>query len=339
MDINQLNKVARAMVAPGKGILAADESMGSIEKKFAKINLPSTEENRRAYRDMFFTTPGMEEFISGVILFDETIRQKSADGRLFVEILQKNGVIPGIKVDGGLEVMSDSPNEKLTKGLEGLADRLKDYAALGAKFAKWRVEIAVDEVLPSEKFVQENNRRMAEYCRLCQEAGIVPIPEPEVMMNGSNTLERCAEVSEAVLKSLFQELSKAGVLLEGVILKTNMVIPGQKSGQIASPEQIAKATIEVYNKSVPKTIPGIVFLSGGQSSVEATVNLNAVSQLGKQLWPISFSFGRALQDDALKAWQGKAENIDLGKKAFYHRVKMNGLATLGKYSAEMEKNT
>lgn len=336
-QIAELNKIAKQMIAPGKGILAADESMGSIEKKFAKINLPSTEENRQAYRDMFFTTPGMEEFISGVILFDETIRQKAVDGTPFVQLLQSNGVLPGIKVDQGLEPMADSPNEKVTKGLVGLADRFKEYASLGAKFSKWRVELAVSDVLPTDNAIVENNRRLAEYAKLSQEAGIVPMVEPEVMMNGENTMERCAEVSEKVLTSLFQELEKAGVALEGTILKTNMSIPGQKSGQTVTPDQIGEATLQVYNKTVPKELPGIVFLSGGQSSLEATANLSAVSLKGKQPWPISFSFGRALQDDALRIWQGKPENVPAGQKAFYHRANMNSLALLGKYSEELEK--
>jgi len=333
---DELNAIAKQMVAPGKGILAADESMGSIEKKFAKINLPSTEESRQAYRDMFFTTPGIEEFISGVILFDETIRQKAVDGTPFVQLLERKAVLPGIKVDQGLEPMTDSPDEKVTKGLEGLADRFKEYAALGGKFAKWRAELAVSDILPTDKSIQENNRRLAQYAKFSQEAGIVPMVEPEVMMNGENTMERCAEVSEKVLTSLFEELEKAGVALEGTILKTNMSIPGQKSGQTATPEQIAEATLRVYNKTVPKNIPGIVFLSGGQSSTEATRNLNAVTKMGSQPWPISFSFGRALQDDALKAWQGKSENLAAGQKAFYHRLKMNGLALQGKYSEELE---
>ncbi|OGE83994.1 MAG: fructose-bisphosphate aldolase [Candidatus Doudnabacteria bacterium RIFCSPHIGHO2_01_FULL_49_9] len=336
-QINELNSIAKQMVVSGKGLLAADESMGSIEKKFAKINIPSTEENRQVYRDMFFTTPGMEEFISGVILFDETIRQNAVDGTPFVKLLQSKGVLPGIKVDQGLEPMTDSPDEKVTKGLDGLADRLKEYAALGAKFSKWRVELAVSDVLPTDKCIQENNRRLAQYAKLSQEAGIVPMVEPEVMMNGENTMERCAEVSERVLTSLFEELEKAGVALEGTILKTNMAIPGQKSGQSVTPDQIAEATLRVYNKTVPKNLLGIVFLSGGQSSLEATANLSAVSKQGKQPWPISFSFGRALQDDALKTWLGKPENMQAGQKAFYHRAKMNSMALLGKYSDEMEK--
>lgn len=336
-QIAELNKIAKQMVAPGKGILAADESMGSIEKKFAKINLPSTEESRQAYRDMFFTTPGMEEFISGVILFDETIRQKAVDGTPFAELLKSKGILPGIKVDQGLEPIPDSPDEKQTKGLDGLADRFREYASLGAKFSKWRAELAVSDTLPTDNAIAENNRRLAQYAKLSQEAGIVPIVEPEVMMNGENTMERCAEVSERVLTSLFEELEKAGVAIEGTILKTNMAIPGQKSGQTVTPEQIAEATLRVYNKTVPKNLPGIVFLSGGQSSLEATANLNAVAKKGVQPWPISFSFGRALQDDALKIWMGRPENVEVGRKAFYHRAKMNHLALLGKYSEEMEK--
>ncbi|MDP3741511.1 MAG: class I fructose-bisphosphate aldolase [bacterium] len=337
MNTTELNKIARAMVAPGKGILAADESMGSIEKKFKKIDLSSTEENRRVYRDLFIATPGMEEFISGVILFDETIRQKALDERLFVEVLRTKGVIPGIKVDGGLEAMVDSPNEKVTKGLDGLADRLKEYFSSGARFTKWRAEIYISETLPTEQNILENSRRLAEYSRLSQEAGLVPIPEPEVMMKGNHTLEKCAEVSEVVLRSLFEELKKAGVALEGIILKTNMAIPAQESGQSATPEEIAQATLSVFSKSVPSSVAGIVFLSGGQSEKEATINLDAVSKQGRQPWPISFSYGRALQDSALMIWKGEPGNVESARKAFYHRAKMNSLARQGKYSVDLEK--
>jgi fructose-bisphosphate aldolase class I len=280
----------------------------------------------------------MEEFISGVILFDETIRQNASDGRSFVEVLRTKGVLPGIKVDMGLGPMTDSPDEKVTKGLEGLAARLKEYAGLGAKFTKWRAEISIGDGLPTMNNIAENNRRLAEYSKLSQLAGLVPMPEPEVMMKGNHTMEHCAEVSTVVLKSLFEELGKVGVILEGTILKTNMAIPAKESGQAASPEEIAKATLRVYNECVPKTIAGVVFLSGGQSEVQATANLNAVSKQGKQSWPISFSYGRALQDTALKTWDGKAENIAAAQKKFYHRAKMNGLATLGKYSQQEENN-
>ncbi len=336
MNKEALRQIAKQMVRPGKGILAADESLGTIEKRFAKINLPSTEENRRAYREMLFTTPGVEEFISGVIMFDETVHQKASNGTLFVEILQKEGIIPGIKVDEGTEAMPGSPNEKVTKGLEGLPARLPHYYEMGARFAKWRAVITIGEGLPTAENITENNRRLAGYARLCQEAGLVPMVEPEVLMDGSHTMARCEEVTEAVLTSLFGELAKRGLVLEGTILKTNMVLPGKESGEAATPQQIAAATLAVLKKSVPEQIPGIAFLSGGQSEIEATANLNAINKTGRQPWALSFSYGRALQDSTLKTWNGKAENAPAAQKKFYHRARMNSLAVQGKYTSQDE---
>lgn len=336
-DKEDLELTAEAMVAPGKGILAADESLGTIEKRFTKINLPSTEENRRAYRELLFTTPGVEEFISGVILFDETIRQKASTGVALVEILKGKGIIPGIKVDQGTESPPGSPNEKLTRGLDGLAARLHEYASLGARFTKWRAVITIGEGLPSAENIAENNGRLAEYARLCQESGLVPMVEPEVLMDGAHSMQRCEEVTLATLKSLFEELHKQGVFLEGTILKTNMVLPGKESGEQVTPEQIAEASLRVLKKTVPEAIPGIAFLSGGQSEIEATVNLNAMNKLGPQPWALSFSYGRALQDSALKTWNGKSENIAAAQQKFYHRAKMNSLATEGEYTEQSEK--
>lgn len=335
-NLNELRKIANQMVVPGKGILAADESSGTIEKKFAKIGVPSTEDNRRSYRELFFTTPGFEEFISGVILYDETLRQSASDGRTFVSILQKAGVLPGIKVDQGTKEMDGSPLEKVTKGLDGLPARLKEYVSLGAKFAKWRAVITIGEGLPTDANVRQNAKDLASYARACQEAGLVPIVEPEVLMDGSHTIDACEKASERTLRAVFEELEKAGVAPEGMILKTNMVIPGKESGAKAAPEIIAQKTTALFKKVLPSGLPGQAFLSGGQSEVEATANLNAMNVLGQFPWKLSFSYGRALQDSALKTWGGKAENIPSAKKAFYHRAKMNSLATLGKYSNEAE---
>lgn len=331
-----LNEIAKALVALGKGILAADESFPSIEKRFAKINLPSTEENRHAYRDMLLTTVGAEAAISGVILFDETIRQKAGDGTPFPVVLSQKGMLPGIKVDQGTEAMPNSPNEKVTKGLDGLAGRLAEYVKLGAKFTKWRAVITIGEGTPTDENIKENNRRLTEFAKLSQEAGLVPMVEPEVLMDGSHTMAKCEEISKKVLKDLFVQLKQAGVSLEGTILKINMAIPGKESGEKATPEQIAEATIRTFKESVPAEIGGIVFLSGGQSEVEATENLNAMNKAGKQPWELSFSYGRALQDSALKTWAGKAENVPAAQAAFYKRAKLNGLARQGKYSKEFE---
>ncbi len=336
---DSLQKVATALVAPGKGILAADESFGTIEKRFAKINLPSTEENRRSYREMFFTTPGIGNYISGVILFDETLRQKTAQGKQFVAVLNDAGVIPGIKVDLGTKEMdppAGGPNEKLTKGLEGLPERLKEYGALGAKFTKWRAVITIGDGTPTDANIRQNAKDLAAYARASQEAGLVPIVEPEVLMDGGHTLERCREVSEKTLAVVFEELKNAGVAFEGMILKTNMVIPGKESGAKVAPEVVAKETLALFKKILPDNLVGQAFLSGGQNEIEATENLNAINERGPFPWKFSFSYGRALQDSALKTWNGKIENVSAAQKIFAHRAQMNSLATLGKYKRGFE---
>ncbi|MEK7508154.1 MAG: class I fructose-bisphosphate aldolase [Patescibacteria group bacterium] len=337
--IQELKKIAGQMVEQGKGILAADESFGTIEKRFNKINLPSTEENRCAYREMLFAASGIGEYISGVIMFDETIRQSTKNGLKFPSILEKAGMLPGIKVDQGLQEMKESQNEKITTGLDGLIGRLKEYAALGAKFAKWRAVISIGERLPTESNIRRNAKDMAAYAIACQETGLVPMVEPEVLMDGSHTIEMCEEVSGRVLRAVFDELQKCGVAFEGMILKTNMVIPAKDSGQKTLPRQIAEATTRLFKKVLPSNLSGVVFLSGGQSEIEATENLNAMHLIGDVPWQLSFSYGRALQDSALKTWSGKAENTTAAQRVLVHRAKMNGLATLGKYSPDIEKNS
>ena len=330
-----LEKIARQMVTRGKGILAADESSSTIEKKFTKVGIPCTEATRREYRGLFFTSEGFGEYISGVILYDETIRQSHRDGRKLVSIIEDAGVLPGIKVDLGLKEMDGSPNEKITKGLEGLAERLKEYAGLDAKFAKWRAVINIGEGIPTDANIRQNAKDLAAYAKACQEAGIVPIVEPEVMMDGAHTIEKCEDASERTLKAIFEELKKANVALPGMILKTNMVLPGKENGK-ATPEEIALRTVNVFRRVLPDDLPGQAFLSGGQSEVEATENLNAINKMGPHPWNLTFSYGRALQDSALRAWGGKSENIPAAQKAFLHRAKMNSLATLGKYSTDLE---
>ncbi len=335
----ELNKIAQAMVAPKKGILAADESFSTIEKRFMKINLPSTEENRRAYREMLLTANGISEFISGIILFDETIRQKTQDGRTFVLALESAGIFPGIKVDQGTIAFEKSEQEKVTQGLIGLPERLKEYVSLGAKFAKWRAVILIDEQnnLPTEKNIRQNVKDLAQYAKDCQKAGLVPIVEPEVLMDGGHSIDKCAEITEKMLKYLFEELEKAGVAIKGTILKTNMVLPGKEITK-ATPADVAKATIDVLKKVLPDNLPGVVFLSGGQSEVEATENLSELNKTGSHPWQLSFSYGRALQDSALKIWNGKQENVKAAQVKFYHRAKMNSFARTGKYKKGLEKD-
>jgi len=325
------------MVVPGKGILAADESTGTCEKKFAKAGIPCTQDSRRAYRELFFTTPGFGEFISGVILYDETIRQSASNGKKFVDILKGVGILPGIKVDQGVKEMDGSPNEKVTKGLDGLPERLKEYAKLGAKFAKWRAVITIGEGLPTDANLRQNAKDLAAYAKDCQEAGLVPIVEPEVLMDGSHDISACRDASERTLTALFEELKSAGVAIDGIILKTNMVVPAKDCPKQATPEEIAEATLGLFKKVLPKELVGQAFLSGGQSEEEATANLDAINKKGPLPWKMSFSYGRALQNTALKTWNGKAENVPAAQKAFLHRAKMNSLATLGKYSKEMER--
>ncbi len=332
--LETLKKTAAAMVAPGKGILAADESTGTIEKRLAKINVPSTDETRRAYRQMLFTASGIGEYVSGVIMFDETFRGDASTGERFVSILEKAGMLPGIKVDQGTKEMEGSPEEKVTKGLDGLSARLAEYVSLGAKFAKWRAVITIGERIPTDANLRQNARDLAAYAKECQSAGLVPIVEPEVLMDWENGMKRCEEVSERNLTFVFEELAKAEVALEGMILKTNMVVPGKKSGEAMVPEKVAEATARLFRKALPDGLTGEAFLSGGQSEIEATENLNAIAKLGPFPWKLSFSYGRALQDSALKAWAGKEENVEAAQKILLHRAKMNGLATLGKYTGE-----
>ncbi len=333
--IAELSKIAKQMVAPGKGILAADESMKTVGKRFASIELENTEDNRRAFREMLLTAPGESQYISGVILHDETIRQTTSSGKTFVEILQAAGILPGIKVDLGL---IESGNEKLTTGLEGLDARLKEYVALGAKFCKWRSVVTIGEGMPTEENIRQNAKDLAAYALVCQQNSLVPMVEPEILLDGDHTLEQADAASEKVLTALFEELKSAGVALEGIILKTSMVLPGKDSAAKAAPEQVAEATLRVFKKVLPLELAGEAFLSGGQGDIEATQNLNAINQEKNLSWPLSFSFARALQDAATKAWMGKSENLEVAQNVFLHRAKMNSLASLGQYSAEMEQD-
>ena len=332
-----LEVTARALVAPGKGILAADESDGTIKKRFDSIEVESTEESRRAYRDLLFTTAGMEDHISGVILFDETIRQSSADGTSFSKLLEKKGVIPGIKVDKGAKPLALAEDETVTEGLDGLRDRLAEYVELGARFAKWRATYSIGEDLPSEYCVWVNAHALARYAALCQEAGLVPIVEPEVLQDGTHTIEESAKATGRVLQAVYQELHDQRVDIAGTLLKPNMVLSGYSADSRAGVEEVADATLDVLYKHVPASVPGIVFLSGGQTDEDASAHLNAMNARGSHPWQLSFSYGRALQAPALKAWRGDEANVQAAQDAFAHRARMNGLATSGEYSAELEK--
>jgi len=338
MNKQELIATAKALVAQGKGILAADESTGTIGKRLSSIDTPNTEENRRDYREMLFTTDGMEAFISGVILFDETLRQSGIDGTPFVKTLTAKGVIPGIKVDAGVKQLPGGlDGEKITEGLEGLGKRLAEYYELGARFAKWRAVIEIDDSRPSELCLKANAEALARYAALCQAANIVPIVEPEVLMDGDHTIERCEEVTGKALHALFVALKTHDVMLEGLLLKPNMVIPGLKCVRQASPDEVAAATLRCFREHVPAGVPGIVFLSGGQADDVATANLNAMNAAsGDKPWALSFSYGRALQAAALKAWGGKPANVTAAKHAFYHRAKLNGQAATGAYQPVME---
>jgi fructose-bisphosphate aldolase class I len=335
--IQDLETTAREIVAPGKGILAADESDGTIKKRFDSIDVESTEENRRSYREMLFTTPGIGDHISGVILFDETIRQSSADGTPFPELLRAAGVIPGIKVDKGAKPLAGSPEEKVTEGLDGLRERLEEYRELGARFTKWRAVIEIGDGTPTYHCIHANAHALGRYAALSQEAGLVPIVEPEVLMDGDHTIEQCYATTEWTLKETFQELFYQRVELEGTLLKPNMVLSGKDCPEQASVEEVAEATVRCLKASVPAAVPGIVFLSGGQSDEDATAHLNAMNARGPHPWELSFSYGRALQAPALKAWRGDPANMPAGQEAFGHRARMNGLARSGEYSEEMEK--
>ncbi len=337
MDLHKLEETAAAIVADGKGILAADESDGTIKKRFDSIEVESTEENRRAYRDLLFTTEGVEDYISGVILFDETIRQASTDGTPFPKLLESKGVIPGIKVDKGAKPLALAEGETVTEGLDGLRARLDEYRELGARFTKWRGVISIGETIPSEYCVWTNAHALARFAALSQEAGLVPIVEPEVLMDGDHSIERSFEVTSRTLHAVFTELRDQRVHPEGMLLKPNMVLSGYDRSDAASHEQVAHETVRCFKRHVPAAVPGIVFLSGGQSDEDATANLNAMNAIGPHPWQLSFSYGRALQAPALKAWGGKTENVEAAQRAYYHRAKMNGAARTGMYAPEMEK--
>jgi len=333
----ELHETARALVAEGKGILAADESDSTIKKRFDSIDLESTEENRRAYRDMLFTTPGVEEYISGVILFDETIRQSSVDGTPFPKLLDSKGIIPGIKVDKGAKALPLAEGETITEGLDGLRERLKEYYDLGARFAKWRATYSISDTLPSDYCIWTNAHALARYAALCEEANIVPIVEPEVLQDGTHTIERSYHVTCRVLDALYTELFDQRVDIFGTLLKPNMVLSGYDAPNRAGAGEVAEWTLKCFYKHVPAAVPGIVFLSGGQSDEDATAHLNAMNARGPHPWQISFSYGRALQAPAIKAWAGKPENVAAGQHAYYHRAKMNSAARTGMYAPEMER--
>ena len=336
MDIDQLNEIAIRMTAPGKGLLAADESTRTIGKRFDGIGLENTEDNRRNWREMLFrTTPAMTDHISGVILFDETIRQKAVDGTPLVQLITDAGAVPGIKVDAGAKALAGAEGETITEGLDGLRERLAEYYELGARFAKWRAVIDVNgEDIPSQYAVDVNVHALARYAALCQEANIVPIVEPEVLMDGDHSIERCYEVTEFTLKRLYAELFDQGVILEGTVLKPNMIVPGKKCADQASREEVAEMTVQCLLNSVPAAVPGIAFLSGGQSDEDATAHLNIMNEGFDLPWPLTFSYGRALQAAPLKAWGGS--NVEAGQKAFNHRARMNGLAALGEWNEGLE---
>ena len=334
----RLEDIAAAMVADGKGLLAADESSGTIKKRFDAIGVESTETNRRDYREMLFrATDAMRAHISGVILYDETIRQKAADGTPLVDLIKAAGAIPGIKVDKGAKPLAGFPGETITEGLDGLRERFAEYYGLGARFAKWRAVIDIASGIPTASAIAANCHALARYAALAQEAKIVPIVEPEVLMDGDHDIDTCYDVSKAVLMKLYEELYAARIVLEGTILKPNMVIAGKKSSRQSSAEEVAEKTVRLFRETVPVAVPGIAFLSGGQSDEEATANLNAINAIGPHPWKITFSYGRALQEAPQKAWSGKKENVAAGQRAFAHRAKMNGLAARGEWKEALEK--
>jgi fructose-bisphosphate aldolase class I len=339
MSATELATVAQAMVAPGKGILAADESTGTIEKRFTGIKVECTEQTRRAYRDMLFSARGLGDFISGVILYDETIRQKSNDGTAFVDLLAKNGILPGIKVDTGAKDLALCPEEKVTEGLDNLAKRCAEYVKLGAKFAKWRAVITIGADIPSSTCIAANAHALARYAAVCQAAGLVPIVEPEVLMDGNHTIERCEVVTEWTLNAVYEALYMNRIALEGSVLKPSMVISGKDCPRQAPVEEVAERTVRTLKRTVPGAVAGIAFLSGGQSDEVATAHLNAMNRMfaGKLPWSLSFSYGRALQQPSLKAWRGAAANVSAAQAALLHRARMNGLATRGRYTTDLER--
>ena len=339
MNLSELNKVAEAMVAPGRGILAADESTGTIKKRFDSLGVESTADTRRDYREMLFRTKeAMTKYISGVILYDETIRQNAKDGTPLVKLIAQAGALPGIKVDKGTKPLPNCPGEVVTEGLDGLGERLAEYRGLGAKFAKWRAVIDIGEHgMPSYTCVNANAHALARYAALCQSEGIVPIVAPEVLMDGGHDIDRCAEVTTWVLKETFQALFFNRVALEGMVLKPNMTILGKKSPKRASVEEVAEKTLRVLKECVPAAVPGIAFLSGGQSDEDATAHLDAMNKMGPLPWHVSFSYGRALQSAPQKTWSGKSENVAAAQRAFSHRAMMNSLAALGQWKADLER--
>ncbi len=340
--MTDLAEIARALVAPGKGILAADESTSTIKRRFDAIGVENTEDNRRAYREMLFRTPGIAQYVSGVILYDETIRQKASDGTPLVKILRDQGLHPGIKVDVGQKPLAFSPNEVVTEGLDGLRERLTEYKALGAVFSKWRAVITIGDDIPSDYCVRVNAHALARYAALSQEAGIVPIVEPEVLMDGSHSIERCNEVTIRTLRTVFIQLAAQRVRLDGMLLKPNMVLSGKEAAKRAGPDEVARYTVECFRATVPAAVPGIVFLSGGQSDDEATINLDAINRYAAKVrapWTLSFSYGRGLQAAPQRAWAGKPANEAAAQRAFQHRAKLTSAAAVGKYTPAMEKET
>jgi fructose-bisphosphate aldolase, class I len=333
----EIQQTAETLVADGKGLLAADESLGSIVKRFKPYNIPSTDATRRQYRELFFTTPGIEDYISGVILFSETMRQQADDGKPFPELLASRGIVPGIKVDQGTQPLPGFPGEKLTEGLDGLRDKLVEFRKMGARFAKWRAVFSITPSTPTHYGISVNARSLALYARMCQEEGLTPIVEPEVLMEGMHNIALCEEVTGMVLREVFYELSEARVLLEGMLLKPNMILPGSDFPKPPTTEEVAEATTRVLRRCVPAAVPGIVFLSGGQSPEDATARLNAMNEMGSFPWKLSFSYGRALQAPSLEYWKNKAENIAQAQRLFAHRARLNSMAALGEYNPELEK--
>jgi fructose-bisphosphate aldolase class I len=332
-----VESIALTLMAEGKGILAADETVPTLTKRFDTLGIQSTEQSRRTYREMLFTSPGAAEFISGVIMYDETIRQKNSSGAPFARALMAQGILPGIKVDTGAKPLAGCPDETVTEGLDGLRDRLREYRDMGARFAKWRAVIRIKGNLPSSACISANAHGLARYASICQEQQLVPIVEPEVLMDGSHTIERSEQITGTVLHTVFDALFDHGVTLEGILLKPNMVLPGKECNRQASVEEVAASTLRCLCRHVPAAVPGVVFLSGGQNAHLATAHLNAINRLpGPKPWRVSFSYGRALQDPALEAWQGRQENLPAGRQALYRRAKFNGAASIGKYSDEME---
>jgi|SRR5580658_206583 fructose-bisphosphate aldolase, class I len=336
MNPTELARIAQGMVTKGKGILAADESTGTIKKRFDSIKIDSTEEHRRSYREMLFTAPGVADSVSGVIMYDETIHQKTKDGIAFPQYLTQKGILPGIKVDTGAKPLAAFPGETITEGLDGLRERLIEYRQLGARFAKWRAVIDIGAGIPTWAAIKANAHALGRYAALCQENDIVPIVEPEVLMDGDHSIERCAEVTELTLATVFDELFQQRILLEGMVLKPNMVISGKQAANRATPQMVAESTLRVLKRHVPPAVPGIAFLSGGQSPTESTLHLSLMNKMGPTPWALTFSYGRALQDNALKIWGGAAGNFSAGQKEFAKRAKLNGLATSGRYAADME---